>query len=136
MGAIDWPSMGTIFWTAIVFIVWIGNYFNYKRRASRDRALEKLVEHGQSLPPSAMPELLASLREQDDGNPFTVGFVLIGIGVALALFFWAMAGGGGLFAGEPDVPKWLPAVGLFPFVVGIAKLLGTVADRRSEWDRK
>ena len=132
MGTIDWPSMGTIFWTAIVFIVWIGNYFNYKRRASRDRMIEKLAEHGQT---AMLPQLLESLGEQSERNSFTIGFVLIGAGVALALFFWAMTGGGGLVAGEQGVPKWLPAVGLFPFVVGFAKLLGTMADRRSEWDK-
>jgi hypothetical protein len=134
MSALDvLGNTAALFWTAIIFIVLIGNYFTYKRRASRDRMIEKLAEHGQS---AMLPQLLESLGEQNERNSFTVGFVLIGVGVALALFFWAMTGGSGLVAGEPGVPKWLPAVGLFPFVVGLAKLLGTMADRRSERDRK
>ena len=117
-----WP---TVMWTGIICIVLIGNYFGYKRRASRDRMLEKLAEHGQTLPPDAF-------RDRHDRNPFTTAFVLIAAGIALALFFWAMTGGGGLFKGEAGVPNWLPSLGLFPFLVGIALLLGALADRRNQ----
>ena len=125
-----------IFWAAIVLIVYIGNYFGYKRRESRDRLLEKLVEQGQSLPPPVLAELLGSLRGRNDPNSFAFNFVLMGAGIAIALFFWAMTGGSGLFRGEPGVPNWLPAIGAFPFLVGAARLLGTLADRRPEKPEK
>jgi hypothetical protein len=48
--------------------------------------------------------------------------------VALALFFWAMSGGGNIFEGD-RVPSWLPFVGIFPFMIGLARLLAGVFDR-------
>jgi hypothetical protein len=119
-------------WFGIVCIVLIGNYFSYKRRASRDRMLEKFAEHGQPLP----PQLLAELGNRQDRNPFTVAFVIMAVGVAVALFFWALAGAGGRFVGEAGVPHWLPVLGVFPFLVGLAKLLGAFADRRLEKSEK
>ena len=116
-------SAVTAMWAGIVCIVLIGNYFSYKRRASRDRLLEKLVEHGQALPPDAF-------GNRQDRNPFTIAFMLMSVGVAIALFFWALAGGGGRFTGEPGVPVWLPVFGAFPFLIGLARLFGALADRR------
>jgi hypothetical protein len=123
MGSLWWPT--AVMWFGIVCIVLIGNYFNYKRRASRDRMLEKFAEHGQAPP-------LDLFRDQQDRNPFTSAFILIGAGIAVALFFWAMTGGGGWFTAEPGVPNWLPALGAFPLLVGVAKLFGAFADRRTE----
>jgi len=118
-----------VLWLGIVCIVLIGNYFSYKRRASRDRMLEKLAEHGHALP----PELF---YDQRDRNPFTSSFILLGVGIAIGLFFWALTGAGGRFAGEAGVPHWLPVFGVFPFLVGVAKLLGAFADRRTEKPEK
>ena len=123
MGSFWLPTAISIVWGGIVCIVLIGNYFGYKRRASRDRLLEKLAEHGQALPPDAF-------GDRQDRNPFTISFILMSVGIATALFFWALAGGGGRFAGEPGVPVWLPVFGVFPFLVGVARLLGALADRR------
>lgn len=131
MGAFDWGDTTTL-WTAVICIVLIGNYFGYKRRASRDRMLEKFAEHGQPLP----PWLMAELGDRQDRNPFTSAFVLIAAGVAVALFFLAMTGGGEWFTAEKGVPNWLPALGVFPFLVGVAKLLGAIADRRGEKPEK
>lgn len=117
------PSAVAAMWAGIVCIVLIGNYFAYKRRASRDRLLEKLAEHGQPLPPDAF-------ADRQERNPFTSAFTLISVGVALALFFWAMTGGGGRFTGEAGVPDWLPVLGAFPFLIGVARLVGALADRR------
>ena len=123
MGSFWLPTAISIVWGGIVCIVLIGNYFGYKRRASRDRLLEKLAEHGQALPPDAF-------GDSTDRNPLTTAFTLMSVGVAVALFFWAMAGGGGRFAGDAGVPQWLPVLGAFPFLMGAARLFGALADRR------
>jgi hypothetical protein len=127
MGSFWWPTV--VMWVGIVCIVLIGNYFAYKRRASRDRLLEKLAEHGQPLPADLF-------GDRQDRNPFTVAFVLMSAGISVGLFFWALAGAGGRFAGEAGVPHWLPVLGVFPFLVGVARLLGAFADRRAEKPEK
>jgi hypothetical protein len=50
------------------------------------------------------------------------------IGVALAVFLWALQGGGSVIDGD-HVPNWLPVVGIFPFMVGLARLLAAAFDR-------
>jgi hypothetical protein len=50
------------------------------------------------------------------------------IGVALAVFLWAMGADG--FGGDHDMPGWLPVVGIFPFMVGLARLLGWMSERK------
>ena len=75
MGSLWLPT--AILWGGIVCIVLIGNYFSYKRRASRDRLLEKLIEHSQALPPDAF-------GDRQDRNPFTIAFILMSVGIASA----------------------------------------------------
>lgn len=112
-----------IFWAAIVLIVFCSSYFSYRSRASRHRLIETMVEKGQPIP----PELL--MNDCGRGHsPIHLGIVLMCIGVALAVFFWAM--GSTAFGGDHDVPAWLPVVGIFPFMVGLARLLGWMSERR------
>jgi hypothetical protein len=116
-----------IFWGAIVLIVVAGNYFRYKSQASRHRVIEAMVQKGQPVP----PELLAGGRDRYSYryySPIQSGIFLMCIGIALALFFWAMTGGGNYFDGE-HMPNWLPFVGIFPFMVGLARFLGGLFDR-------
>jgi predicted anti-sigma-YlaC factor YlaD len=116
-----------IFWSAIVAIVIITNYFSHKNLASRHRMMETLAEKGQPIP----PELLARGREYyhyRDRSPIQSGIFLMCIGIALAVFFWAMGGGGNLVDGD-HVPNWLPVIGIFPFMVGLARFLGGFFDR-------
>jgi hypothetical protein len=61
-------------------------------------------------------------------SPIQSGIFLMCIGVALAVFLWAMTGGGDYFEGE-NMPSWLPFVGIFPFMVGLARFLGGIFDR-------
>lgn len=119
-----------IIWGAILLLVFIVSLFKYLGRRSQYRLLEKLAEKGQSL----SPELLANLtngggRASEEKNPITSGIFLMCIGIALAVFFWAMNGGGGMF-GEPSGPYWLPLVGVFPFMIGLARLLGSAFGKR------
>ena len=119
-----WEST-IIFWGAIVAIVLVGNYFSYKTQASRHRMMETMAEKGQPVP----PELLVSGRDRYRyHNPIQSGIFLMCIGVALAVFFWAMGGGGNLMDGD-RMPNWLPVIGIFPFMVGLARFLGGFFDR-------
>lgn len=115
-----------IFWGAIVIIVVVGNFFRYRSQASRHRVIEAMVQKGQPVP----TELLSPSRDRDFRyhNPIQSGILLMCIGVALAVFFWAMTGGGNYFDGE-HMPNWLPFVGIFPFMVGLARFLAGLFDR-------
>jgi hypothetical protein len=115
-----------IFWGAIVLIIVIVNFFSHRNMASRHRMIETLAEKGQPIP----PELLTSSRDRGYRyhNLIQSGIFLMCIGVALAVFFWAMTGGGDYLNGE-HMPSWLPFIGIFPFMVGLARFLGGLFDR-------
>ncbi len=120
-------SVVVIFWAAIAFIVLVTSFFSYRAQASHHRMIEKLAEKGQPIP----PELLAGGGRDSRRyrSPIQSGIFLMCIGVALAVFFWAMGGGGAVFDGD-HMPNWLPVIGIFPFMVGFARLLGGLFDRR------
>lgn len=124
------PAAAAIFWIAIVLIVGLSQYFSYRERVSRHRMIETLAEKGQTIP----PELLTNGRSHGYDwryrNPIQSGIFLMCIGVALAVFLWAMNGGGNFFDGE-HVPNWLPFVGIFPFMVGLARFVAGIVDRRA-----
>ncbi len=115
-----------IFWAAIVLIIVVVNYFSHKNLASRHRMMETLAQKGQPIP----PELFNPIRERGYRyyNPIQSGIFLMCIGVALAVFFWAMTGGGNYLDGD-RMPSWLPFIGIFPFMVGLARFLGGLFDR-------
>jgi Domain of unknown function (DUF6249) len=114
-----------VFWGAIVLIVVVGNYFSYKTQASRHRLMETLAEKGQTLPPEAIGSGRDSWRY---ARPIQSGIFLMCIGIALAVFFWAMGGGGNPLE-RGGMPNWLPVIGIFPFMVGLARVLGSLFDR-------
>jgi hypothetical protein len=119
----------TVFWIAIVVIVFVSQFFSYRERTSRHRMIETLAQKGQPIP----PELLTNTRYAGSyswrhGSPVQSGIFLMCIGVALALFFWAMTGGGNVFDGD-RIPSWLPFIGIFPFMTGLARVLAGVFDR-------
>jgi len=124
----SWVSGSVIFWGAIVLFVLISNYFRYKTRSSQHRMLEKLAEKGQTL----SPELLGRLGNGNghtEQNPVGSAIILMFIGIAIAVFFWALGGGGNFFNGE-HVPNWLPVLGIFPFAIGLGKLVGLIFEKR------
>lgn len=116
-----------IIWGSILLLVFIVSLFKYLGRRSKYRVLEKIAESGQTL----SPELLAGLtngngRAPEDKNPITSGIFLMCIGIALAVFFWAMQGGGIPLADD----NWLPVIGVFPFMIGLARVLGAGFSQR------
>jgi hypothetical protein len=116
-----------IFWIAVVFIVFVTSFFRYRERASRHRMIETLAEKGQPVP----PEMLAGNDNDHSyrhGNTIGSGVFLMCIGIALAVFFWALGGGGNFFNGE-GVPNWLPVIGIFPFMTGLARIIGYLFER-------
>ena len=115
-----------IFWGAIVIIVVAGNYFSYRSQSSRHRMMETLAEKGQPIP----PDLVVNGRDYHRyRNPIQSGIFLMCIGIALAVFFWAMTGGGAPIDRYGHMPSWLPVIGVFPFMVGLARFLGGLFDR-------
>ena len=120
-----------VFWGAIVLIVFMYYLFSHLRRTSKYRMIERLAEKGQTI----SPELLASVgngnrRDDRQRNPIQSGIFLMCIGIALAIFFWAMGGAGTPFIGEHI--SWLAVIGIFPFMIGLARLLGGLTERRDE----
>lgn len=118
-----------IIWGSILLLVFIISFFKFLSRRSKYRLLEKLAEKGQSL----SPEMLANLtggggsRAAEEKNPITSGIFLMCVGIALAVFFWAMQGGGIPLADG----NWLAVIGIFPFMVGLARFLGGLFERRT-----
>lgn len=122
VGAFD----DAVFWLAIVAIMFVMSFFGYRERASRHRMIETLAEKGQPIPPELIDNGRRSYRRY--GRSISSGIYLMCIGAALAVFFWAMQGGGNLFDGE-HTPHWLPFIGVFPFAVGLARVLSGIFDR-------
>jgi hypothetical protein len=118
-----------IFWVAIVVIIFMAQFFNYRERTSHHRMIETLAEKGQPIPPELLTGSGANGRRGwRYDSPIRSGIFLMCVGVALALFFWAMTGGGNIFEGE-HVPSWLPFIGIFPFMIGLARVLAGAFDR-------
>ncbi len=120
-------SVVVIFWAAIAFMVAITSFFSYRAQASHHRMLEKLAEKGQPIPPEMLTG--GDREHRRYRTPIQSGILLMCVGVALAVFFWAMGGGGAILDGD-RMPNWLPVIGIFPFMIGFARLLGGLFDRR------
>src|SRR6201996_2802078 len=132
--------VSAIFWGAIVLIVLISNFFGYRERASRHRAIERLAEKGQPIP----PELLNGNGRGYYGDSrrggwrrysLAGGIYMMCVGIALFVFLWAMTTGAfnSFFGGDHDIhwggPGWLPFVGIFPFMIGLSRVLAYLFDR-------
>jgi hypothetical protein len=127
----DHLGPSAIFWGALLLMCFFMSFFGYLERKSRYRAIEKMVEKGQTVPPemlgrSALPYDRRAWHYQ---HPASSGIFLMCIGVALAIFFWAMQGGGNLID-DGRMNNWLPVIGIFPFMVGLARLLSAGFERR------
>jgi hypothetical protein len=120
-----------VFWIVILLIVIVTSFFRHQSRTAKYRLMEKLAEKGQTLSPELLGSLASgNVRDYERfANPIGSGIFLMCIGIALAIFFWALGGGGNFFQGE-HVPNWLPVIGIFPFMIGLARLLSALTDRR------
>ncbi|HTQ12606.1 MAG TPA: DUF6249 domain-containing protein [Rhizomicrobium sp.] len=122
-------DMGTVsvFWLAVVAVVFITAFSRAFERSRRYRAIEKMAEKGQAVPPEMLNG--RGYRDRYPGSPIWHGIYMMCVGVAIFVFLWALSGGGNYFNGE-SVPSWLPFVGIFPFMIGVARLLAGLFDRR------
>ncbi|MGH6889838.1 MAG: DUF6249 domain-containing protein [Rhizomicrobium sp.] len=125
-------AVAAIFWIAVAACVFVSRFLWYREATSRHRMIETLAAKGQPIP----PEVLTTGRMYGPaswryGSPIQSGIFLMCIGIALALFFWATSGGGSVFEGD-HVPSWLPFIGIFPFMIGLARLLAGIVERRPE----
>ncbi len=120
-------SSSAIFWLAIVAIVFVSSFFSYRTRASRHRMIETLAEKGLPIP----PEYLSGRREYSPRGGIASGIFLMCIGIALGVFFWAMTGWGNPIT-DPQGGSFLIFVGIFPFMVGLARILASPFEGRSE----
>jgi len=115
------------FWIAIAAIAIISIFFRFLSEHSRNKTLRTLAEKGHTIP----PELLVNdpISYHRTANAFRGGIILMCIGIGLAIFFYAMTGGGG-FDGPIKEVSWLPAVGVIPFMIGFALFIIALFERR------
>jgi hypothetical protein len=128
-----------IFWGAIILIVLVTNFFAYSERASRHRTIERLAEKGQPIPPELLNSLGRGYRDSPRGMyrySLAGGIYMMCIGVALFVFLWAMTTGhfNTFFGNGADDfhfrgPGWLPFVGIFPFMIGLSRVIAYAFDR-------
>jgi hypothetical protein len=129
----DYPFFSPVLisWVGILGIIFIVFFFSYLKSRAKYRLLEKYAEKGQTLPPEVLSSfnVKANWKSDDIANPLGSGITLMCIGVALAVFFWAMQGFGNPFVGE-DI-GWLPAIGIFPFMTGLGRVLSVAFTGKS-----
>jgi hypothetical protein len=114
-----------IFWIIFGAIALTAIFLRHQRELSRHRLIQTLAEHGQQIP----PELFADPARDRPKDRVEHGIILLSVGAALAVFLWAMTSG--LF-GEETGPHWLPFVGVFPFLIGLAMLAIGLTQRPHE----
>jgi len=111
-------DLAVVFWLVIGAIVIAGTYFRNAAQVSRNEVIKTLLEKGHPLP----PELFKEGRPWDHRNFVAGGILLCGLGVAAAVFFWALTSG--LFGGpDNEHAKFLPFVSACPVCLGIACFL-------------
>jgi hypothetical protein len=114
-----------VFWAVIGFVLVANGYFVYQVRAARYRVMQTLAEKGQPVP----PELFSAPRRAAPVGLMRGGIVLVCIGVSLMMFFWSMTEQS-MFHGPIESASWLPTIGFFPFMIGVALLLMAMIERR------
>src|ERR1700678_1204542 len=95
---LDHFGPSALFWVVILIIVFITTFTGYLDRRNRYRVIEKMIDTGKTVP----PEMLSRHQLPYDRHgwryqhPASSGIFLMCMGVAIAIFFWAMQGGGEL----------------------------------------
>ena len=116
--------IAVIFWVVIGIIVVANGYFVFQVRAARYRVMQTLAEKGQPVP----VELLTGSNRSAPNGFLRGGIVLVCVGLTLMAFFWSMTAES-WFHGPIQSAAWLPTIGLFPLMIGVALLLLALFER-------
>ena len=118
-------GVAIMFWVVIGVVIVANGYFVYQVRMARYRVMQTLADKSQPVP----LELFNGPRRQAPVGLMRAGIILICIGIALGTFFWSMTAQS-IFNGPIESASWLPTIGLFPFMIGLALLLMAMLERR------
>ena len=121
------PNATIIFWVAIATIAVVSIVFRFFEQHSRHKTLRILAEKGHPIPPEIFTSDPVSYHRT--ANSFRAGILLMSIGIATAVFFYAMTSNS-IFQGPIQGVNWLPALGIIPFMLGFALFLIAVIERR------
>lgn len=113
-----------VFWAVIGFVLVANGYFVYQVRMARYRVMQTLADKGQPVP----PELFNGPKRAAPVGLMRGGIVLVAIGFALMTFFWSMTAPS-WFHGPIESANWLPTIGLFPLMIGVALLVMAMFER-------
>jgi Domain of unknown function (DUF6249) len=111
-------AVAIVFWLVICTVIVANGYFIYQVRMARYRVMQTLADKDQPVP----AELFTGSSKRGPVGLMRGGIVLVCIGVALAGFFWSMTDQW-LFHGPIHNVDWLPTIGLFPLMIGVALLI-------------
>jgi hypothetical protein len=117
-------TVAITFWLVIGIVVIANGFFVYQVRAARYRVMQSLAEKGQPVP----VELFNGPRRAAPVGLMRGGIILVFIGMALMGFFWSMTAQS-YFHGPIEDASWLPTLGLFPLMIGLALLLMALFER-------
>ena len=117
-------AVAIMFWAVIGFVLVANGYFVYQVRLARYRVMQTLADKGQPVP----LELFNGPRRSAPVGLMRGGIVLVCIGVALMMFFWAMTDQS-VFHGPIESASWLPTIGFFPFMIGVSLLVMAMFER-------
>ena len=113
------------FWAVIGIVLVANGYFVFQVRMARYRVMQTLADKGQPVP----LELFNGPKRAAPVGLMRGGIVLSAIGFALMTFFWSMTAQS-WFHGPIESASWLPTIGFFPFMLGVALLLMARVERR------
>jgi len=117
-------AVAIMFWVVIGTVLVANGYFVYQVRLARYRVMQTLADKGQPVP----LELFNGPRRSAPVGLMRGGIVLVCIGVSLMMFFWAMTDQS-TFHGPIENASWLPTIGFFPFMIGVALLIMAMFER-------
>ena len=117
-------AVAIMFWAVIGVVLVANGYFVYQVRLARYRVMQTLADKGQPVP----LELFNGPRRSAPVGLMRGGIVLVCIGVSLMMFFWAMTDQS-IFHGPIESASWLPTIGFFPFMIGVALLVMAMFER-------
>ena len=117
-------SLAITFWLVVGAVIIANGYFVYQVRMARYRVMQSLADKGQPVP----VELLGGNVRQAHVGLLRGGIILLCLGAALGGFLWAMTAQS--WFNGPVAVGWLPAVALFPVLLGLALIVSALLDRR------